>query len=130
MIKKSILIWSSIIPLAILNGILRDKIIAPIIGEKYALPLSGATLCLLILLIARIFIPRLGKGNKQMHLKIGLLWVLLTVLFEFGMGLLQKKPFSEMLNAYDVTTGNMWLIVVLFVGIAPFLATKIKNRRT
>lgn len=30
-----------------------------------------------------------------------------------------------MLQAYNITTGNIWLIVVLFTGIAPWLGGRI-----
>jgi hypothetical protein len=127
MIKKSISIWLLIIPLAMLNGLLRDKVITPIIGEKYAMPLSGIILCVLILFIALFFIPRLGKASKQTYLKIGLLWILLTVSFEFVFGFLRKVPFTEMINAYNITTGNLWLVIVLFVGIVPLFVAKMKR---
>lgn len=92
MIKKSLLIWLAIIPLAILNGGLRDIVIAPLIGAKYALPLSGVLLCLMIFILCYIFIPRIGKETTKGYLTIGLLWITLTVLFEFGLGLLMGTP--------------------------------------
>ena len=127
MIKKSILIWLSMIPLAILNGILRDIVIAPLIGMEFALPASGITLCLLIFTGSLIFIPRLGKGKPKVYWNIGFLWVLLTIVFEFILGLSIGDTFSELLKAYDITTGNLWLIVVIFVGIAPWLVAKLKQ---
>lgn len=127
MIKKSILIWLLIIPLAMLNGLLRDAVLTPIIGEKYALPLSGVILCVLIFLVTLFFIPRLGRGSKQAYIKIGLLWMLLTVSFEFIFGFLRGMPFMEMINAYNITTGNLWSVIVLFVGIVPLLVAKMKR---
>ncbi len=124
MIRKSLLIWIAIIPLAILNGGLREKIIIPLIGEKFGLPLSGILLCLLIFLLCYIFIPRIGKGISKNYWRIGLLWLLLTVAFETVFGLLSGNTLLELLRAYDITTGNLWLMVVLFTGIAPWLAAK------
>ena len=127
MIKKSILIWLSIIPLAILNGILRESVIAPLIGMKYALPVSGISLCLLIFIVSLIFIPKLGKGTKKTYWIIGGLWTSLTILFETIMGLASGNNFDEMIKAYDITTGNLWLLVVIFVGIIPLRIAKIKR---
>jgi hypothetical protein len=61
MIKKSILIWLLIIPLAILNGGLRMEVLIPWLGESCAEPISGVILCLLIFIVSLIFIPRIGK---------------------------------------------------------------------
>jgi len=69
MIKKSMLIWLLIVPLAILNGALREGIIEPMIGSKYANPISGIILCILIFIVSFLFIPRLGKGEIRNILK-------------------------------------------------------------
>jgi len=127
MIKKSILIWLSIIPLAILNGGLREAFLTPRLGESYSQPISGIILCLLIFIVSFIFIPRIGKGEQIIYWKIGLLWIVLTVAFETVFGLAMGNSFFELLKAYDLTTGNLWLIVVVFIGIAPWLITKIKR---
>ena len=127
MVKKSILIWLSIIPLAILNGALREAFLTPWLGENFAQPISGIILCLLIFIVSLIFIPRIGKGEQKTYWKIGILWIILTIVFETIFGLAVGNSFSELLRAYDITTGNLWLIIVIFIGIAPWLIAKIKR---
>ena len=127
MILKSMLIWLSIIPLAIANGALREGLLTPLIGDKFAYPISGIILCILIFIVSFIFIPKLGKGTKKTYLTIGLLWFFSTVIFETVLGLFEGIAFIEIINAYNITTGNLWLIVVIFTGIAPFLVAKIKK---
>jgi hypothetical protein len=125
MIKKSILIWLSIIPLAILNGGLRENFLTPWLRENYAQPVSGIILCLLIFIVSFVFIPRIGKGEAKTYWKIGFLWIGLTLVFETLLGLALGGSFGELLQAYDITTGNIWLIVVIFTGIVPWLIAKI-----
>ncbi|MCL2290761.1 MAG: hypothetical protein FWC34_08695 [Bacteroidetes bacterium] len=127
MIKKSILIWLSIIPLAILNGAFREKFLIPWVGETYAKPISGIILCLLIFIVSFIFIPQLGKGRQKTYLKMGILWIALTIVFETILGLAMGNTFVELLRSYDVTTGNLWLLVVLFIGITPWLVVKVRK---
>ena len=127
MLFKSILLWLSMFPLAILNGALRDKVIAPLIGMGYAKPLSGLTLCLLIFIVSLIFISKLGKGSRKDYVLMGLLWLLLTIIFETAMGLSLGNSYEEIVSAYNITTGDLWLLVVLFVGILPYLSAKIKH---
>ncbi|MDR0311147.1 MAG: hypothetical protein LBJ21_06140 [Acidobacteriota bacterium] len=127
MTKKSILIWLSIIPLAILNGGLRETFLTPWLGESCAQPISGIILCFLIFIVSFVFIPRIGKGEAKTYWKIGLLWIVLTVVFETLLGLAMGDNFGELLKAYDITTGNIWLIVVVFIGIAPWLIARIKR---
>ena len=127
MIKKSILIWLSIIPLAILNGALREAFLIPLLGENFAQPISGIILCLLIFIISLIFIPRIGKGTQKVYWKTGCLWVALTIVVEIIIGLTMGNSMIDLLKAYDVTTGNLWLLVVLFTGITPWLVAKMKR---
>jgi hypothetical protein len=127
MIKKSLLIWLAMIPLAILNGGLREMLINPLIGEKYGQLLSGVLLCLIIFVLCWLCIPRIGRGTEKTYWKIGLWWIILTILFETGFGLLIGNTFAELLKAYDITTGNLWLLVVLVTGIAPWLTAKTRK---
>ena len=127
MVKKSILIWLSIIPLAILNGGFREVFLTPRLEESYAQLISGTILLMLLFFVSFIFIPRIGKGNPKTYWKIGILWVALTIVFETILGIAMGDTLTELLKAYDITTGNLWLLVVLFTGIAPWLVAKIKQ---
>ncbi|MCL2792998.1 MAG: hypothetical protein FWD87_07885 [Spirochaetaceae bacterium] len=127
MIIKSILIWLLFVPLAILNGGLREGIIEPMIGSIYANPVSCIILCILIFIVSFFLIPRLGKGERKIYLKIGVLWIFLTILFETVLGLLMGLTINDVINSYNITTGNFWLIVVIFIGFAPLLIAKIRK---
>ena len=127
MIKKSLLIWLAIIPCAILNGAFREVVINPLIGKRYAQPLSGVLLCIILFVLCWFFIPRIGRGTAKTYWIIGLLWVVLTILFEFGFGLLTGDTFADLIKAYDITTGNLWLLVVIFTGLAPWLTAKTRK---
>ena len=127
MIKKSLLIWLAIIPLAILNGTLREIVLNPLMGEKYGQSLSAVTLCLIIFIVCWLCIFRIGKGTAKTYWIIGLWWVILTILFETGLGMLTGDALAELIKAYDMTTGNLWSLVVLFIGISPWLTAKTRK---
>jgi len=127
MIKKSLLIWVLIIPLAIVNGVLRENVLNAYLGKNSALPVNGIILCFFVFFLSLVFIPRLGKGKTKNYILIGLLWLLLTVIFEFTLGFIMNEPLSELIKAYDITTGNLWLFVVLVVGCSPWLTAKIRK---
>ena len=98
-ILKSLIIWICFIPAAILNGGLREYVLAPAIGQKWALPASG------IILSGLIF-----------------LWILLTVIFEFATGLSGGNSIAELLAAYNPLTGNLWLLVLATTLFSPVVA--------
>jgi hypothetical protein len=120
-VLKSLLIWLAIIPCAILNGGLREKVLVPLMGMKRALPLSGILLCVLIFLVTWFLLPLLEPQTGKTYILIGLCWLVATVLFEYLMGLSNGTSREVMLQAYNITTGNLWLVVVLFTAIVPYL---------
>ncbi|MCL2580153.1 MAG: hypothetical protein FWE32_09030 [Oscillospiraceae bacterium] len=125
-LAKSLLIWLSITPLAVLNGGLREYILAPRLGAA-AQPVSGLLLLLCVFAVAYLFIPRLGKAGRPAYRKMGILWVAATIVFEFLLGSALGMPLGEMLMAYNIFTGNLWLAVVVFIGFAPSIVAKMRG---
>ena len=84
---KSLLVWLCFIPVAILNGGLREYVLTKAIGEECALPVSGMTLSVCIFLITWLLLPRIIKAftSKDGWL-VGISWALLTIAFEFVAG--------------------------------------------
>lgn len=127
MIAKSILIWISIIPLAFINAGLRELVFTPLIGAKHSLPISGLTLSVLILVVSFIFIPKLGNATYRTYWLIGFLWMFLTIIFETVMSLFSEKTLNDIIKAYDIRTGNLWLFVVIVVSCAPSLIARVRH---
>lgn len=127
MILKSLLIWALIIPLAIMNGIMRDSLVSPLIGSKYALALSGIILCVLIFIISYFLITFLGQGSQKQYLIMGVVWVILTIIFETILSLAMGNSYPTIIKSYNILTGYLWLLDIIFIGITPILVAKIQN---
>lgn len=130
-ILKSLIIWFCFIPVAILNGGLREYVLAKAIGEEWALPVSGIILSVCIFLITWLLLPRMIKAftSKDGWL-IGIGWALLTVVFEFAAGLAGGSTVSELLAAYNPLSGNLWLLVLLTTLLSPVIVRKVKANNT
>ena len=61
-VLNSLLIWLCFIPVATLNGGLREYVLAKTIGAEWALPVSGITLSVCIFLITWLLLPRIIKA--------------------------------------------------------------------
>lgn len=121
-------IWACFIPIAILNGLIREKCLAPLLGHRLALPLSGITGAALFFLFTWFSLPWLGPLKPSRYRLIGLAWLAMTVLFESLFGrLVARKSWGELLQAYDISTGNLWLMVLLVIAVSPFLAAKLRG---
>ena len=130
-ILKSLIIWLCFIPVAILNGGLREYILVKAIGEEWALPVSGIILSVCIFLITWLLLPRMIKAftSKDGWL-IGIGWALLTIVFEFAAGLAGGSTVSELLAAYNPLSGNLWLLVLLTTLLSPVIVRKVKANNT
>jgi len=123
LLLKSLVAWAAIVCLAIANGALREAILVPALGSAAGLVLSGVLLCLLVLLVAYALARLAGGFTVRQGLGIGLLWLCLTLAFEFAFGLLvQRKPLAELLDAYTFQGGNIWPVVLVITLLAPSLA--------
>ena len=125
-IMKSLLVWLLIIPLAVLNGLGRRCALEPLLG-RYALPASGIALCMLVLALTWLCIPRVGVSAPRQLAEIGLVWAGLAMVFEGVLGLALRRTVADLVAAYDISSGNLWLLVVVCVGCAPWVAAKIRK---
>ncbi len=127
MFGKALLVWGVILLLAIANGGLRERLLVPWLGLNAGLVLSGLLLAALILGVAVVAVPWLGSRNPRELGWVGIGWLLATLVFEFGFGLLRGKPLGEILAAYTFRDGNLWPLVVLVTAAAPWLAGRIRG---
>lgn len=125
---RSFLLWLLFIPLAILNGVMRDLVLAPSLGDAAGRALSSVTLSALILGVAMLFIKRIGVNTLTWLLIVGSFWLVLTVLFEFSFFLLvMGHPMDELLLDYDLFRGRLWLLVLATTFFAPLIAARIRR---
>jgi hypothetical protein len=116
------LMWFAMLAVAIGNGVLREKTFARSLPERRAHQLStfigAGAMGVLMWFIIRWWPPTSGREA----LIIGLLWLGLTVGFEFFMGLvLQKRPWAEVIGAYDLRRGRVWVLFLVWITVAPWL---------
>lgn len=127
-VHKTIAIWCAILLAAIANGIFRQAVLLPALGTTAAYVLSGLMLATLILGVATISVHWLRVRTRREALTAGLLWLALTLGFEFGFGrLVQGKRWPELLQAYTFQDGNIWPLVLLATLLAPLLALRIRG---
>ena len=125
-IIKSLPTWLMIIPLAVLNGALRDFALHPLL-DRYALPASGVLLSGMILPLTWLCVPRFVRGGSRQLVLVGVVWAVLAVIFECLLGIALNRQWVDLAAAYDVSSGNLWLLVVVCVGCAPWLAARMRG---
>ena len=83
---RAFAVWLVIIATETVHGILRGILLVPIVGDLPARQIGVLIGSLLIFSVAYLFIRWMAALTKLQFLAMGLLWVVLTVLFEIGLG--------------------------------------------
>ena len=118
------LIWAMIIPIAILNGGFREYVLVKLGG--LARPLSGIILSICIFIVAYLLVPKIKNCVKRDYIIFGIMWFILTNLFDLSSYIKAGDGFAGLLQSYNIFTGNLWLLVVLSALFSPIIVMKIK----
>lgn len=111
--------WIPMIFIAVINGMARDLWYKNILGEFVGRQLSTLTLIILFAIYMWVGFRMFTPESSTQAIKIGLAWFVLTLIFEFGLGLSTGHSWSELISDYDITKGKIWVLIPIWVGIAP-----------
>jgi hypothetical protein len=116
------LMWFAMLAVAIGNGALREATLARSLPELRAHQLSTAIGAVAMGVLMWFIIAWWPPTSRREALVIGVLWLGLTVAFEFFMGIvLRKRPWAEVIGAYDLSRGRVWVLFLLWITVAPGL---------
>jgi len=123
------LAWAVLPVLAVFNGFVRDTTYGRGMDVDLSHSISVVPLLVLILAWAAFLARRWPLGSRGGALRVGLSWLVLTLVFEFGLGSLQGLTMGAMLAEYDITSGRLWPIVPVVTALAPELMRRWASTR-
>jgi len=114
--------------LAVLNGAAREVLYKASLGDLRAHQLSTVTLLILfsiyIWLVIRFWTPE----SSQQALLVGLLWLVLTLAFEFGFGsFVGGRSWAELVEEYNLLVGRVWIFIPVWVAIGPYIFYRLQE---
>lgn len=124
---KYFLLWLPMLLLAILNGAAREFIYKGYTGELAAHQLSTISLLILFAFYIRFVVQKFPPGSVARAWMLGFFWLCLTLLFEFGFGRYRGNSWEKLLNDYDILNGRIWILIPVWVLIAPFIFSRTRN---
>lgn len=117
---RAIAVWVLLLVIAILNGAIRETVLRPAFGARVAHVVSTLSLCVLILVAAWMTAPFMRYDSVSSAFAIGVLWLALTLAFEFLAGrFVFGKTWDVLLADYDVMQGGIWPLVLVATLFAP-----------
>jgi hypothetical protein len=126
-VGKYFIAWFPMIVIAIANGTIREAWYKPKVGDLRAHQVS--TVSLIVLFAMYVWaIGRVWKiESAGQAWVIGLIWLAMTVAFEFGFGhLIAGHSWRELLHDYNLAAGRIWSLVLIAILLAPYVSFRLR----
>lgn len=123
-IGRVLAIWVLIAVVETIHGVLRGLLLVPEIGDLRARQLGVLMGSVLILLVARVTRDWLGACDRKQQWQAGLIWALLMLGFEIGLGRALGFSWQRIASDYDPSQGGWMLLGMLVLAAAPRLVSR------
>ena len=101
----------------------REAVLLSRLGETAARAISTLLLSAIILIVASMTIGWISTRPQLDAWRIGILWLALTIAFEFLAGhYLFRVPWHRILADYNIVNGRIWILVLIVTLLAPVAA--------
>ncbi len=124
---KVLAVWFLIVIAESIHGIIRQVLIAPMIGDLPARQIGVLTGSVIIFAIAWVSIRWINAQSFAEQFWVGLLWVVLIVIFEFSLGAILGYSLERMFSDYNLAQGGLMGFGLLFMLFAPALAARLSG---
>jgi hypothetical protein len=125
--SRALIAWLMIVVAETIHGTIRQLVIAPAIGDLRARQIGVFVGSAIIFCISLACIRWIRAESIGQQIKVGLLWVVLISVFEFGLGAALGYSRDRMLSDYDLTRGGYMSLGLLFMLLAPAIAARIRG---
>lgn len=124
---RYVLAWFPMLVIAVANGALRQLTFAKVMPELRAHQISTLLGAVLIGAFIWFVVRAWPPSSSGQALLIGSVWLVLTVAFEFFMGLvLAHRPIAQVLHDYDLLAGRVWILFLVWLALAPWVFHRLR----
>ena len=128
MISRYLLFWLILAIVAVGNGILRQATYGRYMSDLAAHQVSTVTGILLIGGVVWSLNRHWPIGSASEAWIIGLCWMLMTVVFEFGFGhYVAGHSWSRLFADYNLFAGRVWSLFLVWITVVPYVAWRLAN---
>ncbi|TYA55288.1 hypothetical protein [Formosa maritima] len=125
---KYVLAWIPMVFIAIANGLFRESFLTNKFTDLQAHQLSTGSALLLFGIYIWFLMLLVTPVNARQAFLIGLLWLGLTIAFEFVFGhYVAGHSWSKLFHDYNLLEGRIWLLVLIWISLAPYIFYKLQN---
>ena len=107
--------------IAVINGTARDLWYKKHIGELLGHQISTILLIILFGFYIKFIINKFPPNSGKEAIYIGLLWLIQTLIFEFGFGRIRGNSWTKLFEDYNILKGHIWILILIWTTIAPYI---------
>jgi hypothetical protein len=112
--------WVGGAVIGVANGAAREATFARVLDERAAHAASGATAAAAFAGYFAALQRRWPLRSRAEALRVGGVWLLMTVGFEFGFGrAVAGQSWDRLLADYDLRAGRTWPLVLAWIALGP-----------
>ena len=128
---RHILFWFVLMVVGVLNGILRGTTYGKYFSDLTAHQISTFTGILLTGLVTWFLWSKWPLETAREAWTIGTIWLVLTILFEFGFGhYIMGHSWQKLFADYNILQGRVWSLVLLWILVMPYVFYSILNLKS
>jgi hypothetical protein len=125
---RSLVVWFVLIGTEFLHGIARAILLVPVVGDFRARQVGVFTGTIINLTVAALFIRWIHPTRIADTIAIGLLWLVLTVVFEISFGrAVMHASWQRIGSDYDLALGGLLPIGLALLALAPLITAKVRR---
>jgi hypothetical protein len=125
---RAVVVWMIFMLFETAHGVVRELFIAPVIGGLRARQIGVPAGCAIAFAVAWFAARWLGAHTRRQQLIVGLMWVALTLVFEFAIGRALGIPWQQLLADYNPARGGLMVMGLVFMFVTPMLVARHASR--
>jgi hypothetical protein len=102
--------------------------LVPVVGDSRARQIGVFTGSVLILCVAYLLVGWLRAENTKSLIIVGALWLVVTVVFEFGFGhFVFGRSWQDLGSDYNIAHGGFLAIGMLVLAFSPVIGARLRR---
>jgi len=126
---RAFVVWLILMGVEVVHGTLRTIFLAPRVGDLCARRIGVFVGSLLIVVVCFLMIGWIGVVRTRSLIAIGLFWLVLTAIFELGLGYyVFGYSWGRMASDYDLLHGGLMPIGLTVMALSPLITMRLRSR--
>ncbi|MCB1378432.1 MAG: hypothetical protein KDK89_08725 [Alphaproteobacteria bacterium] len=124
---RGLIVWLIIMGFETIHGLLRGLYLVPRVGEAAAGRIGWPIGLVIVLATATAFARWIAIRDIATLLGIGAVWAILTLGFEFAIGLLRGMSPAAIMTEIDPLSGGLTIYSLGVMLAAPWIAARLRH---